>query len=828
MHSRLTAALAFGSLAVTCASAQTPPAPAFSSGTLRNLHGVVKDPLGAAVPNASVELLDAAGKVTLTIASAPDGTYAFPIPTSGNYRLRITAPTFRTTLTPPIFLSATGDQTKDLTLNTPTYSEQITVTASGTPTPLAQSGAPITILNQAADYSQSPELQQPLRLVPGVQLTQAGQTGAVTSLFIRGADSDAAKILLDGTPLNDIGGAVNFANLASVGVSRIEVLREPNSALYGSDALSGVVNLTTTRGSSPLPTLSYAVDGGNYGFFRQEAALSGAQHKFDYFNAFARLNTSNSIAADAFHNATFAGNYGFAPNTATDLRVTIRHLATNGGQPNATALYGIPDDASASEHDLYLNAALNHQTAQRWHNELQYGHERLRSQSSDYGEAGLPDGFGDTLGAPVTLTGANGYTVSGQAFFYFAGSSYPNFFNTATDRDFGYAQTDYKFTPHLTGLAAFRYEDERGNTIYNANDGFPPTPSAVDHGNYSYTLQLAGDLRSRLFYTLGSGVEDNAVYGKALTPRVSLAYYLVRPSGQSFLSGTKLHVSFGKGLKGPNVGQQTSSLFDVLLASAPEIIAADNIHRLGAEYSRTYDLGLEQQFAGGRARLNLTFFHNEFTNGFQYVSTDALISLGVPQEAAVATGYGAYTNSQAFRALGFESELEYRLANHLFARAGYTYLDAVVQHSFSSDALAPSFNTNSNFAAIPIGIYAPLDGARPFRRAPHTGYFALQYTSRRLDTQLSGTLVGRRDDSTFLTDANFGNSLLLPNRNLDGAYQRLELTTTYRINDHISTYANLQNLLNEHYQEAFGYPALPFNLRGGFKFTLGGESWHLR
>ena len=630
-------------------------------------------------------------------------------------------------------------------------------------------------------------------------------------------------------PLNDIGGAVNFANLATVGVSRIEVLRQPNSALYGSDALAGVVQFTSTRGSSPLPTLSYAVDGGNYGFFRQEADLSGAQHKFDYFNAFARLNTSNSIAANAFHNATFAGNYGFEPNAATDLRVTVRHLATNGGQPNAIALYGIPDDTSASEHDLYLNASLNHQTALRWHNELQYGHERLRSQSSDYGEAGIPDGFGDTLGAPVTLTGANGYTVSGQAYFYFAGSDYPNFFSTSTDRDFVYAQTDYKFTPHLTGLAAFRFEDERGNTIFNANDGFPPAPSAVDHGNYSYTLQLAGDVKSRLFYTLGSGVEDNAVYGKAITPRASVAYYLIRPGAQSFLSGTKLHGSFGKGIKGPNVGQETSSLYDTLLASAPTLIPQFHIRPINAEYSRTYDVGVEQQFGNGRARLNVSFFHNEFTNGVQFLSQSALISLGVPAGAANATSFGAYTNSQAFRALGLESELELRLANHLFARAGYTYLDAVVQHSFSSDALAPSFNGESSFSNIPIGIYAPLDGARPFRRAPHSGYFALQYTYARLDTQLSGTLVSRRDDSTFLFDTSLdGNGLLLPNRNLDGAYQRLELTSTYRINSHISTYANLQNLLNEHYQEAFGYPALPFNLRGGFKFTLGGESWRLR
>jgi vitamin B12 transporter len=789
-----------------------------------NLHGIVQDPLGAIVPGATVELLDNSGQISATASSGPDGAYAFTIPTSDRYRLRITAPTFRVTLTPPIYLSATSNEARDLTLATPTYSDQVTVTASGTPTPLAQSGAPITILNQERDFPYSPELQQPLRLVPGVQITQAGQTGSVTSLFIRGGDNGTAKVLLDGTPLNDIGGEVNFANLASVGISRVEVLREPNSALYGSDALSGVVSLTSTRGTEPLPQFSYQVDGGNFGFFRQEADLSGAQHRFDYFNAIARLNTSNSIAADAFHDATFAGNYGYTPDDRTDLRLTLRHLATNGGQPNALAFYGIPDSGDQSEHDLYLNASLNHQTTARWHNQLQYGRIRLRSQFADYAAVGVPDGFGDTDGLPVTLTGGNGYTVSGQALYYYAGSTYPTDSNTSTNRDFVYAQTDFRFNPHLTGLAAFRYEDERGFTTYTP--AYSPTIPNVDHGNYSYTLQFAGDLKSRLFYTLGAGIEDNAVYGKALTPRASVAYYLARPTGQSIFSGTKLHGSFGKGILGPSVGEQTSSLYDLL---GPAQAAPFNIHPLGAEYSRTFDAGLEQQFGNSRARLNLTFFHNEFTNGFQYVYAIGLVALGVPADVASAV-YGAYTNSQAFRAMGAESELEYRLANHLFARAGYTYLDAVVQHSFASDtaaSLGPTYNTASNFPNIPIGEYAPLDGARPFRRAPHSGYFALQYTHDRLEAQFSGTLVGRRDDSTFLTDSNFGNSLLLPNRNLDGAYQRLELTSSYRIKPWLTTYANLQNLLDEHYFEAFGYPALPFNLRGGLKFTLGGESWHL-
>jgi iron complex outermembrane receptor protein/vitamin B12 transporter len=86
--------------------------------------------------------------------------------------------------------------------------------------------------------------------------------------------------------------------------------------------------------------------------------------------------------------------------------------------------------------------------------------------------------------------------------------------------------------------------------------------------------------------------------------------------------------------------------------------------------------------------------------------------------------------------------------------------------------------------------------------------------------------VGARDDSDFLQfDANGGSSLLLPNRNLDGAYQRIELTARYQINRYLAAEGNAQNLTSQHYNEAFGYPALPFMFRLGLKFSLGGESW---
>jgi len=150
-----------------------------------------------------------------------------------------------------------------------------------------------------------------------------------------------------------------------------------------------------------------------------------------------------------------------------------------------------------------------------------------------------------------------------------------------------------------------------------------------------------------------------------------------------------------------------------------------------------------------------------------------------------------------------------------------------VQCSFSCSS-APSYNFGSSFSSIPIGQYSPLKGARPFRRAPHTGYFGLNYMRSRWYGSLTGTLVGRRDDSTYLSDENFGPSLLLPNRNLLGAYQRIDLSGGYDVSHALTAYAAVQNLLSEHYYEAFGYPSMPLTFRAGLKLSFGGESWSIR
>jgi vitamin B12 transporter len=796
------------------------PACAAEQGSLR---GTVSDPLGAIVAGAKVELLNGTTVVKTTTTDGT-GNYVFDVPKNARYRVRAVAPTFQSTTSDSVYVTRSVKAELDITLATQTLTQQVSVTASATPTPIAQIGASVTVLT-ADDYRQYTEVQDPLRQIPGLQVTQTGQLGGITGLSIRGGSTNANKVLIDDVPVNDIGGAVDFSNFATVGIQQIEVLREPNSALYGSDALAGVVSMTTTRGTTKLPLFTYAGDGGNFSTYHQEATASGVARQFDYYGAFGRLDSRNNLPNDSFHNATYVGNFGWDPNPANDLRFTVRHLSVSAGQPNGTLLYGIPDDTAQKAQNTYYSGAWNNQATAKWHNEIRYGGLRLNSQFDDFAPTGIPDAFGDYLGAPITINGGNGYSVTGQAIFQFGGE-YPNQFATITNRDFVYAQTDYRFNPHIVALGGFKYEAERGSTQFTGSPA-----STISRGNYSYTLQISGDIRNRLYYNVGSGIENNGLFGLAGTPRASIAYYLARPSTTGWLSGTKLHASFGKGIKEPTVSQQASSVFDILsaLPDGSQLIAQFHVGQIGPENSRTYDGGVDQELWNGRARLGLTYFHNEFTNGIEDVPPSGLLALGVPVANLPALQFGAFINSEAFRSQGLEFEAEYRINSRLFARGGYTYTDAVVQRSFSSDqGVGESFNPAFNFVNIPIGAFSPLVGARPFRVAPHSGYFGLNYTRSKFYSSLTGTLVGRRDDSDFLFDPDFGPNMLLPNRNLDGAYQRLDLSGGYQVTPRLTAYANIQNLLSEHYVQAFGFPSLPFTFRSGIKITFGGESWGLK
>lgn len=793
------------------------------------ISGTIRDTLGAVIQNATVELVEIdTGKVVQTTNSGASGHYSFTISGQGRFCIRAQAASFQPASSEEKFVAGTRPLEIDLTLSPSVVAQQIVVTATGVPTPEAETGASVSVIGeQALDTRRA--VEEELRIQSGAQVTSTGQVGAVTSLYVRGGPSNANMVIIDGVPADDIGGAVNFANLSSAGYEKAELYRGSNSGLYGADAYAGVLDLVTRRGVTPLPELGYAIDGGTFGTLHQEANLGGAWRRLDYFTDFSRFDTQNSTPNSEFHNASYLGNFGWQLLPNTELRATVRRSVSAFNSANAIALYGIPDDGVSREQDTAFGATLENRPSPRWHNLLRYAGLRLRSEYTNGGPTGIPafDPYLDQiyLGDVETIRGANGYQVTGQGILQYAPGSYAT--STLSDRDSVYAQSDYRFNSALVALFGFRYDHEDGYT----NDGFAkPT---VEHNNYNYTIQLSGGLWQRLFYTAGAGLESNAVFGVAGSPRASLAYYLLKPRDENILSGTRLVFNFGKGINEPSIYYETNSLYDLLQSlgsTGQSIVAQYNIRPFQWLRSRTYDGGVQQTLLHGKARLSITYFHNEFGDQAEFVPLQGLTELGVSQQeittlgAIIPGGFGgAALNTLSYSAQGAEVEAEYHITHNLTVRGGWTYTDAVVQHSFSSDALFPS--ANPLFPNIPIGAFSPLVGARPFHIAPHTGYFSVDWSSGRFSARMTGTMVSRRDDSDFLQDQNYGTTLLLPNRNLDPAYQRLDMFTSVRLARRIRAYASMENLLNQRYYESFGYPALPFTIRSGVEFKFGGESW---
>jgi len=770
------------------------------------IRGTVSDPLGAVVKDAKVKLQRGDTSLGET-ATDGAGQFTFSSVSSGRYHVEVQASGFAPYIGPEVFVGSNGTTTIDALLQITALKDEIVVSDTGSQIPISQVGASVSRIDSEDIQAQNKlDVLENLRQVSGAQIVQTGQRGGITSLFIRGGESSFNKILVDGVPANDIGGAFDFAQLSNGGVASAEVLKGANSVLYGADGLAGVVNITSERGTSTLPELKLSIDGGNFGTLNQSASLSGAFHQFDYFSLFSRFDTQGSYPNDFFHNATYAGNFGWKPSARTDLRVTYRRNWTDLGSPNALLFYGIPDDSSQKNQNTYLSATLQDQTTSRWHNLFRFAYGQFNDVYGNPAPTGIPDpyGFGNYLGNVVTIKGANGYSVTGQAILDFGGT-YPQVFADYEARRSAYAQSDYQVFKEWTATFGFRYEHEDG--------------SGITRDNYSYFMEGHGNIAHRLYITGGVGLDKNAVFGFAASPRVSAAYYLRRPIASSFFAETKLRFNFGTGIKEPSTFEQSSQLFALF---TPAERTQYGVGPVGPERSRTTDAGVDQGLWHGRARLQLTYFQNHFFNLITFLSAPELVSIGVDPAAAAAANAsegGAYVNASSTRAKGAEVQFVTDLGHGLRLQANYTYLDAAVTKAFGS----PSFNPA--FPAIPIGAFSPLQGARPFRRPPHTSSLGLIYNYRKFIGAFTGYMVSRSDDSTSLEDGLFENSMLLPNRNLNHAYQKFDLSGRYAVTSYVSAYVSMENLLSEHYQPAFGYPALPFTIRGGLTFRIGGENW---
>ncbi len=663
------------------------------------VHGRVTDPLGAPIVGAQLALIQG-GKIVTSGRSAADGTYSLRTGQAGHFYVVVVSQTFRQMTTPAFYAGVLDSHMQNVVLEPARINQQVVVTATGTPTPQAQVSGAITVIPQP-DFRNRAILVDAMRQSPGTFLVQQGMYGGITSLFVRGGNSAANRVVLDGVPIENIGGVFDYSALATTGIKSVEIYRGANSTLYGTDAAAGIVSLETPRGTTSFPSLLYEGDAGNFHTYRNAVQAGGTWHKLDYYGGFDALRSSNALPQDEYHLNTESVNLGYAISSATSLARDGSQYGCCSWTARRVQLYRA-DQRRQAERPEHLSFRNDREPDDR--GVAQPGALRADAQAGRDGAvvsgghshrpaATMPT-FTNYYGLPVRIQGANGYSTVGQVLMNYGsafGGVYPNSSDSANNRDQLYFQSDFRFTPHLTGLLGFRYIDERGS--YN-NPAFFLRQS-LERTNYDYFAQFTGDFKNRLFYTLSGDIEKNQLYGTVGQPRVGLAYFPIRP-GDGFAHGTKLTFNFSKGIQEPDLNSQIGSLQTILAQYGyADLIAKYNVPPIGGQTSRSYDGGFEQTLLNERLLMKAVYFHNEFGNQIEFVDGGTLPLLGVSTAVATAvenTYGGASVNSLAFRAQGAEVELQSELSSHIFARGGYTYTDGTVQQSFSSDAIGPQVN----------------------------------------------------------------------------------------------------------------------------------------
>jgi vitamin B12 transporter len=731
------------------------------------VQGKVTSPLGRPVPGARIQLIDLSD-ATRSVANAVsgiDGEYEIRTSLSGRFLLLTTSLNYAPQISTDFYGNRTNLITRNVALDLASLTPLETDLPFGLKTPLAQLSARLTQV-PADRLTLRAFLPDELPLAPATLLLESAQAGQLAAVLFRGGPENGDAVLVDGQPVQRLGGRFNFGSLSTTGfaaiaaIAAVELESHPNP-LYPLAAEAGVIALHTARGASVRPVLVYSGDAGNLHTWRDETTASLTHKRTDMFGAFSRFDTSNALPQDRFHSVTSAVNFGYNISAETSLRLTLRNADSAAPLPIPYDL-GLTPNTKQADQDLYGMATFETRTAGKWHNLVRYGLVRSREQTFAYS---------NPVGRVVTLIGANGFSVSGLATPF----PIPSRQDQASLRDEAAYETDYAFNHYVTALFTFRYQDERGlNAV-------PTIRQTLGRTNLLFAVALCGEIKDRFFYEGSGNVTHSSLIGFTGAPRLGLTYVPILP-GARRLKGTALHLTVATGNREPSLPEQAQ--FIVVPAR-----------------SRTLDVSADQNLYRQKLILHAGYFHNQFSHQSE------VLSLAAPTEGIGPTLSG----TQAFRAQGLASELRYQPLSRLSVRGGYTYLASLVERSAATGVFSPAY------PAFAIGQTTALVGRRPFRRPPHSGFAAVEYTGRSLSANMQASLVGQSDDSTF----NAG--LLLPNQNLDHGYARLDAGLAYALRRHITVFTQLTNLLNSQHMAPVGYPSTPFTVRSGLKIRIGGE-----
>jgi vitamin B12 transporter len=574
---------------------------------------------------------------------------------------------------------------------------EIVVTADRVEEPIGQTGASVTVIRAAeVEKLGTKGVADVLRGVAGLDVEDAGGVGAVTQVHLRGSNPGETLVLIDGVRIGDAAatdGSVDFGNLAPVDIDRIEILRGPQSALYGSDAMGGVINIITRKGSK-TPRRNVTVEAGSYGTLSTRATLSGGDDRWTY-----------SLGVNLLHSDGFP-RYGYRidrplfDGAGDPLPPLPSDDPTNKGGLAGRFTYKISEDASIDAGFSLFGNAL------RFDNPYAYVASDVFSPFN-HSQALIGDGFVranfDSLGGTLH----NSLTV----------------FSNVTDRDIwetegcydatfncrsGYVGVrygaEYQGDLKLGGYGDFvfgaRNETELARTSQDPNpDDGSFTPISAEQITDSVFAEQRFKLFDRLDLTLGGRID--AIEGGQTfdTWRATAAYHIDE-------TGTKLRASAGTGDKAATLYQRFS-----------QYGTAD----LAPEQSFGFDVGVDQKLFGDRVTASATAFDTRYRDLIDFADVPSCT-----QAQQGAPDYGCYYNVDRADISGLELSGDVVLVPDIWrARATYTYLDA------------RDLDTNTQL----------------LRRPRNKGALSLIYDGiAKLEVEGRLTLVGSRLDYSYPTD----------------------------------------------------------------------------
>lgn len=490
-------------------------------------------------------------------------------------------------------------------------SHYVVVTATRTEQSVQKVASSSTVIGKAElEQSTLPTLSDILSRVTGLDISQSGGVGKPSTVFIRGANSQHTLFLVDGVEVNDPISPTrtyDIAHITNDNIERIEVIRGPQSTLYGSDAIGGVVQIFTKKGYGK-PRLSLSLEGGSFETYRESMALSGGNRKFDYSFTLSRGDSSGFSAShekygnsekDGYGNTTFSGRIGTNPLKNLNISAMFRYMDAGSDLDNGPGEGGDDPNYTLQSRQMVWSVQASYSMLNdRWNQVLKLSSNRMKRESENLTDEVHPDDSSDALyqGEILKLDWQHDLVVSGTQ----------------------------------TVTAGLDIETESGESEYYYQSAWGPGESIFPRqSSTSFGLYLQDNIHlDDVFHmTLGIRSDSHDLFGSVMTYRLAPSFNIG--------NGTRLRATYGTGFKAPTVYQ--------LYAPATPWGPVGN-SGLDPERSTGWDVGLEQYLMGNRLLLGITYFMNGFSDMIEYDMTKGYVNIA----EAETKGIELYVSFQDF------------------------------------------------------------------------------------------------------------------------------------------------------------------------------------